>query len=199
MNIAILIRRFFEFSQNNSGGSFDENEEEGIGTCVIVEAKDWQDANERARAIGIYFNGCDTGRDCSCCGDRWYRLWEGEEGDPVPSSYGRPVWGNASSRYRKGAYIHYLDGTIEHVVFRAGSKSDSFFSDEYFDDAIPSDWASFFRQAKEESGSRGVVIVKIRKMMALAKDQAGKPEGATARALAEELANKYNIDIQSWA
>ena len=199
MNIALYIRRFFEFSQNNSGGSFHEDEEEGIGTCVIVEARDWQHANERARQIGLYFNGCDTGRDCSCCGDRWYRLWEGEEGDPIPSSYGRPVWGCAANSYRKAAYIHYLDGTKEKVAFVETGRSNEWLYDEFFSDLIPEDWAAFFKQAQDDTGSRGVVIVKIRKMMALAKDQAGKPEGATARALAEELASKYNIDIQRWA
>lgn len=65
---------FFRFRQNNSGGSFVQNDK--VDVTVFVEAEDADAANERAESIGLYFDGCRVGRDCSCCGDRWYRAWE---------------------------------------------------------------------------------------------------------------------------
>lgn len=102
-----VTTRFFTFNQNNSGGSFDHDRHSGIGYNVVIEAIDEKDALRRAEDIGLYFNGCDTGMDCSCCGDRWSDWLD--EGTEFPESYGKPVkggWGIPS-------YIHYLDGTIE--------------------------------------------------------------------------------------
>lgn len=65
---------FYEFQQNNSGGSFTISEKDGIGQIVIIEAKDYREANERAEEIGLYFDGCYKGLDCSCCGDRLKKL-----------------------------------------------------------------------------------------------------------------------------
>lgn len=61
--------KFYEYSQNNSGGSFyvDEN----VCNQVFIEATNEKHANSIAKEIGIYFDGCAIGIDCSCCGDRW--------------------------------------------------------------------------------------------------------------------------------
>ena len=104
---------FFEFRQNNSGGSFVIDESAGLSVSVIVEADSAKDANERAESIGIYFDGCESGRDCDCCGDRWSAagFWGDVDGDPVPSVYGThftdyvlpsPGWGGN----RPEAFIH---------------------------------------------------------------------------------------------
>lgn len=63
--------KFFCYRQNNSGGSFvvDDN----VTVNVYIQANSMDEANNIAESIGIYFNGCEMGRDCSCCGDRWYR------------------------------------------------------------------------------------------------------------------------------
>lgn len=74
---------FYEYRQNNSGGTFTVNEE--VTIHVIIEADNDDQANSIAEEIGIYFDGCDKGRDCSCCGDRWDRNYS--EGDPEPSIY----------------------------------------------------------------------------------------------------------------
>lgn len=59
---------FYNYSQNNSGGSF-----YGV-TEYWIEADSPDEADDIAEmSTDIYFNGCDTGMDCSCCGDRWYR------------------------------------------------------------------------------------------------------------------------------
>lgn len=65
---------FYYYNQNNSGGSFDA--EYGYG--LYVEANTAAEADARATEVGVYFNGCDDGRDCSCCGDRWHEA----DGEP---------------------------------------------------------------------------------------------------------------------
>lgn len=77
---------FFHFHQNNSGGSFDYDEEAGITAHVIVEADSSDDANRRAKEIGIYFHGIG---DCPCCGDRWYEQWYDDDGTENPQVYGK--------------------------------------------------------------------------------------------------------------
>ena len=61
--------KFYHFRQNNSGGSFvfDKN----LAIDVIIEAETADEANDLAEGLGIYFNGCEGGWDCRCCGDRW--------------------------------------------------------------------------------------------------------------------------------
>ena len=62
---------FYTYSQNNSGGSFDIDAENGLAHYVIIEADSMEEANEKATSIGIYFDGVEDGMDCECCGDRW--------------------------------------------------------------------------------------------------------------------------------
>ena len=110
---------FFNFSQNNSGGSFIFNKERGITCHVIIEANDANHANERAESIGLYFNGCEEGMDCECCGDRWSQIWRGDKGDEVPSIYGqpivkrKPVFGIVRNKQGFETAVHYADGTIK--------------------------------------------------------------------------------------
>lgn len=67
--IKACIVKFYQYRQNNSGGDFytDEN----LGIEVLIAAKNADEADERATELGIYFDGCYNGYDCSCCGDRW--------------------------------------------------------------------------------------------------------------------------------
>ena len=60
------------FTQNNSGGSFDED----MPYNAYIEAPTWYEANEIALRMGIYFEGVSMGIDCDCCGDRWSAQWE---------------------------------------------------------------------------------------------------------------------------
>lgn len=108
---------FFHFDQNNSGGSFDP-----IGINIIVEADNFQEANDRAEEFGLYFNGCDDGIDCPCCGDRWYEQYDDEDGMEVPSIYDTPVeqymekksrWCTWSNDKTPEAVVYYKDGTIK--------------------------------------------------------------------------------------
>jgi hypothetical protein len=77
--------KYFHFSQNNSGGSFHIND--NVAHHVIVQAYTTEEANRLAEDIGIYFDGCNSDRDCSCCGDRWSRQWSDDKGDDTPMIY----------------------------------------------------------------------------------------------------------------
>lgn len=59
----------YEYRQNNTGGTFVNNEQ--VSICVLIVADNVWEANHIADTIGIYFNGVQAGRDCACCGDRW--------------------------------------------------------------------------------------------------------------------------------
>ncbi len=63
--------KFYELSQNNSGGSFDVNDK--LCHRLFIEAESEKAALEIAEDLGCYWNGVDDGMDCECCGDRWYR------------------------------------------------------------------------------------------------------------------------------
>lgn len=108
--------KFFTFNQNNSGGSFSFDANRGISHYVIIEAESAEDANVRAESAGLYFNGCDEGMDCKCCGDRWYPTYD--KGDKVPSIYGTPItkpfdvytlW----MKDKPEGFVHYKNGKIK--------------------------------------------------------------------------------------
>jgi len=67
------------YHQMNSGGFYTPMPqimpEDGfvIGGDIFIHADSDSEADEIAESVGIYFDGVSTGRDCSCCGDRWYR------------------------------------------------------------------------------------------------------------------------------
>ncbi|MGA0164712.1 MAG: DUF7296 family protein [Bdellovibrionota bacterium] len=68
--------KWFLFDQNNSGGKLVVNDK--VCHRLFIEAKNESEAISIAEGLGVYFNGVDDGRDCPCCGDRWYRAEEVE-------------------------------------------------------------------------------------------------------------------------
>lgn len=113
------MTKFFTFDQNNSGGSFRRDEKSGIGRYVIIEAYDATHANARAEDLGIYFDGCSDGFDCSCCGDRWHRAYD-SDGEEFPEVYGNDVRKDGAyyndwcwQENEVCVFVHNLDGTIE--------------------------------------------------------------------------------------
>lgn len=107
---------FYTYFQNNSKGFLDFFFDEGITDCVIIEASDHVTANKKAEKIGLYFDGCEKGIDCYCCGDRWVRAEE-EEGKDFPYVYDDLV-----SEYVKyhddEICIHYENGSMEWINVR---------------------------------------------------------------------------------
>lgn len=110
---------FFTYNQNNSGGHFDINDK--VCQYVVIEADDYRFANILAEDIGIYFNGCDTGYDCDCCGDRWNSAWDDGDGTETPMLYGKSP--NLLKEDRYGltmvadgeiyCRVYYKNGTVE--------------------------------------------------------------------------------------
>lgn len=125
---------FYEYRQNNSGGGFDFDDEAGIAQYVIVEADSARQADAKAQDIGLYFDGIESGSDCSCCGDRWYEQynsWTEEEGTPTPTLGGMSIEQYMNERWfynwRKDdgpvVYVHYKDGTVAGFNAPEGSGS----------------------------------------------------------------------------
>ena len=101
--------RYFHFSQNNSGGSFDINDT--VAHHVFIQAKSSGEANRLAQDVGIYFDGCSTGQDCHCCGDRWYTAYG--EGDETPLIYGEDPATYHDMFTKPGqpvCHVYHLDG-----------------------------------------------------------------------------------------
>jgi hypothetical protein len=63
--------KFYELSQNNTGGSFDVNDK--LCHRLFVEAESKNAALRIAEGLGCYWHGVEEGMDCECCGDRWYK------------------------------------------------------------------------------------------------------------------------------
>lgn len=90
---------FFTFNQNNSGGIFRGPE------YIIIEAKDESQAFEIAEnSTEIYFDGCEKGMDCDCCGDRWSQYCE--EGTDTPQVFGEEIM-----QTKESGKVYFLDGT----------------------------------------------------------------------------------------
>jgi hypothetical protein len=103
---------WFQFNQNNSGGSFVRDPNEGIGPILWIEAHSARHANERAEALGIYFDGVDSG-------DRWHPAWD-DDGQlepkihyPISDEKGWVALGSFS--FNDVIYIHPLEGKFYEV------------------------------------------------------------------------------------
>jgi hypothetical protein len=115
--------KFFHYSQNNSGGSFDIDD--SVAHHVIIQAVSAQHADQIAIDIGIYFDGCENGQDCSCCGDRWYSA-QGDEGTEAPLLYGKPPEEYKDMFGKPGlpvCHVYHLDGSK--TTYRAPPKKET--------------------------------------------------------------------------
>lgn len=107
---------WYEFTQNNTGGSFEVNDD--VTHRLFIEADTKTIAEEKAFRLGVYYNGVDDGIDCGCCGDRWYGCDEVElphysGADTVEES---AQW--LADQYgwcEPDARIFYCDGRIKEI------------------------------------------------------------------------------------
>lgn len=109
--------QWWEYRQNNTGGSFSYDPQSGISVNVYVQARDPSEADFRAKEIGLYWDGCDSGQDCSCCGDRWYpQSYYGTpvEDVPPPDKVWAPEFSYASKWIANGyeTFVHNYDGSF---------------------------------------------------------------------------------------
>jgi len=65
---------FWIYEQNNSGGVWQLDPARGLAPIVYVQAPTPAAADQRLQEAGAYFDGVNRGRDCACCGDRWFPL-----------------------------------------------------------------------------------------------------------------------------
>lgn len=116
--------KFYTYSQNNSGGSFVEDTDRGIGQYVIVEAFDAVQADQLAEDIGLYFDGSG---DCECCGNRWYSAnnnWYTDLGNDFPQIYDEDVTNGLTTAGftwddpEAIGYIHYMSGQRTAIKLR---------------------------------------------------------------------------------
>jgi len=112
---------FYTFNQNNTGGSFVDNDE--VCHFVIVGADSAEQANRRAETFGLYFDGYG---DCDCCGNRWYEQWADTDGTAEPQIYDKPpqeyqcMWTSEGEVYCR---VYHLDGLKqEYRVFKPAVK-----------------------------------------------------------------------------
>lgn len=106
----IATAKYFHYSQNNSGGSFDIDER--VAHHVIIQAHSAKEADSIAEGVGIYFNGCADGRDCGCCGDRWSTAWG--RGNEIPLIYDEDPATYYDSFTKTGqpvCRVYHLDGS----------------------------------------------------------------------------------------
>jgi hypothetical protein len=124
------LQKFYEFSQNNTGGSFVTNSQ--VCHRLLIEAASEAEAELKAESMGVYFNGVDEGMDCPCCGDRWY---SGHEVS-FPRSYGSMTEKEAASVAEKyGASVAASKGGWKDrnwdVVFATPESYAQYLADEY--------------------------------------------------------------------
>ena len=122
--------KFFEFTQNNSGGSFSVDKE--LCHRVVIEAESAEEANNIASGMGIYFDGCDAGHDCPCCGDRWYSV-DDSDGDTFPyTDFGERTFQDEVEYYqyladtygwtKPDCRIFYKDGKVTEIFSKRITK-----------------------------------------------------------------------------
>lgn len=105
------MKMFFTYIQNNSGGRF--HVDDSVAHYVIIEAKSVKQANRRAEDVGLYWDGVAKDRDCDCCGDRWYSVWNDNDGTEKPLIYDNDPATYGDIFAKKGdpiCHIYYADG-----------------------------------------------------------------------------------------
>ena len=91
--------KWFNYRQNNSGGSIVKDDD--VSITVVVQAASLKEANRIAvDRAGVYFDGVRKGYDCSCCGDRWHESWDEDGMDSLSVM----TWSSLTGKYRHTVY-----------------------------------------------------------------------------------------------
>lgn len=111
---------FYTFYQNTSGG-YNKGHD-----YVIVEADSADDANARAQEYaGVYFYGTIDGRDCKCCGNRWFEQSNDANGSQEPEVNGkRPeeVVNDKNKFWNESCGIYYKNGHVSVIATKPKGK-----------------------------------------------------------------------------
>lgn len=127
-DLSVTATKFYEYNQNNSGGSFvvDKN----LCHRLMIEADEQRLADRIAISLGVYFNGCDKGLDCDCCGDRWYQGSEivfpyqmgsftEEEANSVSKKYNGKVVSTKYKPYRDRKFDVVFHDVLDYAQYMA--------------------------------------------------------------------------------
>lgn len=129
--------KYYYYDQNNSGGHFHLTDSLVGAHLVAIQAASAEEADYKAECLGIYFNGVADDRDCSCCGDRWYKTYESDSTEEVCLKIWRgktrvtlAEWLNppAGKKIRKNMFsfgigkewkmiVHHGDGKQQTIIF----------------------------------------------------------------------------------
>lgn len=108
--------KFFTFSQNNSGGYFVSNDEYGVGSWMIIEAQNEDEAIAIRDRIGENVSGFHS--YCPCCGERWSD-YVYDINSEIPVIYGVPVEQYKGKLWDDEiAFVHYYDGQIKKYILK---------------------------------------------------------------------------------
>lgn len=108
---------FYEWDQNNSGGSFVVDDK--LCHIVIIEADTLDEAEQKAFDMGVYYNGCSDGIDCDCCGDRWDQPYEEVK---LPADYSENTYGEGKNFLKVTGRVEIILDTIEVYAQRKADK-----------------------------------------------------------------------------
>lgn len=76
MPIRQIETKYYLYNQNNANGRFELNDRYGIGHFVIIEARNYEEANNKLDEVtGGYSSGCE------CCGSRWVTFYSENDSD----------------------------------------------------------------------------------------------------------------------
>ena len=112
--------KWFEFTQNNSGGRFIVDDK--VCHRLLIEAESFNDAVKKAEELGCYWDGVAKGIDCPCCGDRWV-TWDEE---PIDLEFYKTEGCNTIEEYAQylannyawttpDIRIYYNDGVVKEI------------------------------------------------------------------------------------
>ena len=104
--------KFYEISQNNSGGFFVEDDK--LCHRLYIEAETSEEATEIAEGLGCYWDGCSDGTDCSCCGDRWYPPQDEVE---LPAIWDKETKLKTIEEYAQHVANEYGDDPVDSRIF----------------------------------------------------------------------------------
>lgn len=97
--------KWYHYDQNNSGGSFVNNDD--VGEDVFIQAQSQEEAQAK-------FDSLDNEADnwCECCGERWYSADEQD----APNIFGVYLSdGYSPFSSRSHAVVYHADGRKEFV------------------------------------------------------------------------------------
>jgi len=105
--------KWFNFSQNNSGGEFIRNDV--VCEEVFFQASHAEEAIQRAQEVFAPYSDY-----CECCGERWSYWVSDSDGTDEPRILGEPITQVRPDQFRGQAKLHYFDGHVQTYTFGSG-------------------------------------------------------------------------------